>query len=285
MDYYQTLGVARTAEDFVIKAAYKALMKAYHPDKNKGFEEKVKQINVAYETLSNPSKRAEYDSELEVNTDESSFADSPFSDDLEERLQNDWAVIIDYYPEIEECRLSLKCYSNSLSTNFVLVILETKNVKNYSAIANSLKSDFLKSYFGNNQCINNLAEQLLKRRLRDPLLEINKAVRFFGNNIETSRIIERLKHKFPEISFNEFSDEFIEIDEVLKRIIVKIQNGNAKQDDLKLLSLRLGFKPALTVGFFKNSWRIEDLNKRHWSFSNDNDFQNFLIKQYKIKFP
>jgi DnaJ-class molecular chaperone len=38
MNYYSTLGVIHTAEEFVIEAAYKALMRAYHPDRVKGHE-------------------------------------------------------------------------------------------------------------------------------------------------------------------------------------------------------------------------------------------------------
>ncbi len=283
MDYYQTLGVARTAEDFVIKAAYKALMKAYHPDRNKGFEEEVKLINIAYETLSTPSKRAEYDAELAANIDESSFEDSPFSDNLEEKLQDDWAVISDYYPEVEKCRLSLKGYSNSLATNFILVILETKDVANYSSIASSLKSNFLNTYFGNNKDINNLAEGLLKRRLREPLLEINKAVRVLGDRIDASRIIERLKQKFPDIPFDRYQDYSVEIDKALEKAIEKARKGKAQHNDLKLLSLRLGFKTEGKVGFFKDSWNIEDTNGRQWSFSDSNDFERFLIQQYNAK--
>lgn len=61
---YDTLGVTRNADPAVIKAAYKALVNQYHPDKNPNrpeAEEMMKRINRAYEILSNPTKRAEYD--------------------------------------------------------------------------------------------------------------------------------------------------------------------------------------------------------------------------------
>ena len=63
-DYYQTLGVARTASDAEIKKAYRKLAMKYHPDRNRGkkdAEEKFKEINEAYEVLSDPQKRARYD--------------------------------------------------------------------------------------------------------------------------------------------------------------------------------------------------------------------------------
>ncbi len=60
-DYYQTLGVARTASADEIKKAYRKLAHQHHPDKNQGDEGKFKEINEAYQVLSNPDKRAQYD--------------------------------------------------------------------------------------------------------------------------------------------------------------------------------------------------------------------------------
>ncbi len=62
-DYYQILGVSRDADPKTIKSAYRRLIKQYHPDINKepGAEEKFKQIQKAYEVLSDESKRASYD--------------------------------------------------------------------------------------------------------------------------------------------------------------------------------------------------------------------------------
>lgn len=63
-DYYQILGVSRTASDKEIKQAYRRLARKHHPDVNPGdksAEARFKEINAAYEVLSNPDKRKKYD--------------------------------------------------------------------------------------------------------------------------------------------------------------------------------------------------------------------------------
>jgi molecular chaperone DnaJ len=63
-DYYDLLGVARTADPTVIKAAYRKLAKEYHPDRHNGCrdqEARFKAINEAYDCLKDPQKRAAYD--------------------------------------------------------------------------------------------------------------------------------------------------------------------------------------------------------------------------------
>jgi molecular chaperone DnaJ len=63
-DYYEVLGVAREADAAAIKDAFRRLAMQYHPDRNKepGAEEKFKEIAEAYAVLSDPKKRADYDS-------------------------------------------------------------------------------------------------------------------------------------------------------------------------------------------------------------------------------
>ncbi len=63
-DYYETLGIKREATDAEIKSAYRKLARKYHPDvnKTKEAEDKFKEINEAYEVLSDKQKRARYDS-------------------------------------------------------------------------------------------------------------------------------------------------------------------------------------------------------------------------------
>lgn len=62
-DYYEVLGVSKSAADKELKAAYRKLALQWHPDRNKSTEaaKKFKEINQAYEVLSDPKKRQTYD--------------------------------------------------------------------------------------------------------------------------------------------------------------------------------------------------------------------------------
>jgi DnaJ-class molecular chaperone len=85
-DYYQTLGLVKTASAKEIKQAYRKLARKHHPDVNPGdkaAESKFKEINEAYEVLGDPEKRKKYD-ELGANWRQYEQAqqagDSPFGD-------------------------------------------------------------------------------------------------------------------------------------------------------------------------------------------------------------
>lgn len=75
-DFYQTLGVDRNASSDEIKKAYRKLANKYHPDKG-GDQAKFKDISVAYDTLSDPQKKAEYDmgGGPQVNINSGNFRD------------------------------------------------------------------------------------------------------------------------------------------------------------------------------------------------------------------
>ena len=63
-DYYEVLGIDKSADDAAIKKAYRVLAKKYHPDVNPGdetAEKKFKEASEAYAVLSDPEKRRQYD--------------------------------------------------------------------------------------------------------------------------------------------------------------------------------------------------------------------------------
>ncbi|HEX2946599.1 MAG TPA: molecular chaperone DnaJ [Clostridia bacterium] len=75
-DYYEVLELGREASDTDIKKAYRKLAKQYHPDMNPGdkaAEEKFKEVNEAYEVLSDPQKKSRYDQYGHAGVDPNSF--------------------------------------------------------------------------------------------------------------------------------------------------------------------------------------------------------------------
>ncbi|NLW24086.1 MAG: molecular chaperone DnaJ [Clostridia bacterium] len=80
-DYYEVLGVSRDSSEDDIKKAYRKLARKYHPDVNPGdkeAEEKFKEINEAYEVLSDPEKRARYDQFGHAGFDNNGFGGAGF---------------------------------------------------------------------------------------------------------------------------------------------------------------------------------------------------------------
>ena len=76
-DYYEILGVSKTAEEREIKKAYKRLAMKYHPDRNQGDKEaeaKFKEIKEAYEVLTDSQKRAAYDSMVMLRLSKAAWA-------------------------------------------------------------------------------------------------------------------------------------------------------------------------------------------------------------------
>jgi molecular chaperone DnaJ len=94
-DYYQTLGVSRDVSEGDLKKSYRRLAMKYHPDRNEGdkqAEAKFKEIQEAYDVLSNPEKRAAYDRFGKAGIDSSmaggAHAGANFSDIFEDIFGN-----------------------------------------------------------------------------------------------------------------------------------------------------------------------------------------------------
>ena len=111
-NYYDILEINKNASPEIIEKAYKTLVKKYHPDlqennQKNNYEEKIKKINEAYEILSNPENKKNYDLNLENNE-----------------------ICIDDYNKLYNENINLKKELNYLKNNYYN--LENKINNNYN---------------------------------------------------------------------------------------------------------------------------------------------------------
>ena len=230
-DYYAILGVLPSAEEIVIKAAYRALSKRYHPDVYTGpnIAEKMADINEAYETLSNATRKSEYDTARGVRGQD---ADEYFNDDFGthntvDPLDADWKVAIKYHPDLEDAAAKLTKYSKKLAYAYKAYMLETKDFDNIYKTGNALADEFLQIHFGKNEEIISFAKQLFTDGRTDVLLELNRAVKVLGVNNADEHIILKIKEEFSYLTQRERFDLWLsEIDdhEFLSGSIPEIYN-------------------------------------------------------------
>jgi curved DNA-binding protein CbpA len=101
-DFYEALGVSRTASQSQIKAAFKKMAMRYHPDHNPGnkqAEETFKYLNEAYRTLSDPVKRSRYDSRFHIITEEVNEA---YWQDVKRKRYQQWKQTRDNHYRVDK---------------------------------------------------------------------------------------------------------------------------------------------------------------------------------------
>lgn len=201
-DYYAILGVLPSAEDVVIKAAYRALAQRYHPDKAKGRKAsanaRMKEINAAYEVLSDKAKRAAYDSECGTGATVSDEAfrevdeDAPPSFDPLEEL---WNVALEYHPALDEYERRLAKTSWRLAFAYKAILLTSQAYGDGESIASKMEYEFLCRYFGENEGVLSLARDLIRDGHRAAARELNKVVVVVGASVTHDVVLLALKKK------------------------------------------------------------------------------------------
>lgn len=114
-DFYDTLGVPRDVSDEDLKKAYRKLVLQYHPDRNPGdktAEEKIREINAAYEVVGDPEKRRAYDR-------------LRFGDETRDEVP-DPGVILE--------QMEQKLFDEGRKELFALLIKDTKRIKEELAV-------------------------------------------------------------------------------------------------------------------------------------------------------
>jgi curved DNA-binding protein CbpA len=206
---YQILGVLDTAEDIVIRAAYKALAQRYHPDKWQGNAEeatvRMRDINDAYRILSDPIEKAKYDKTL----DKKEYQEEPdIEENIDASLEDAWKIGLVFFPKLDELYLRLRKTNYSLGNTFKLIVIESKAFNKGVEIAEQMEKEFLIKYFGNDDKIILFARLLISKGNKQGIAALNKYIRIMGESVNSQIIIDQVRQ---EVNF-----EYEGIPEVMK---------------------------------------------------------------------
>lgn len=214
-DYYAVLGVLPSIEPAAIRAVYLSLLKKYHPDVYKGTKEeavrRTKEFNEAYDVLGDEKKREEYD-RLRANASDQSGdykneSCNEADDSGDAETLSRWQYIVDYYPEIHGLYTSLAKISPALAFSYRITVLERKLSGTGAAtkLAETMKSEYMTRYFGNNERINEFVIRLITSGRRDVALEINNAIRILGVPAPdmVSSFLEKVRKKYDINSYGQ----------------------------------------------------------------------------------
>jgi curved DNA-binding protein CbpA len=211
-DLYAVLGVLPDAEQEVIRAVYLALAKKYHPDSsgNADGAEKLKEINAAYEVLSDPAKRKAYDATRPEGKDAMGDYEPDVDDeDLSvDDFKDDWNFAVEYHPELVVLLKEVAAISPTLSIVFQTTILSNKAFNEARKIKEKLILSFLRRYFGSSETIQSFARNLLIEKRMEAVNELNKAIRILGDSINAVQLIQKIERKYGIPSSSRTNPEF-----------------------------------------------------------------------------
>jgi len=130
-NYYQILGVTPEAEDVVIRAAYRALVQKYHPDKFAGaslssaereeLSNQVREIQDAYRILSSPNSRAEFDGKTWPDHEGPKSVYPQWLDGSEAKS---WQTLVTHYPKFKAYFTDLELSQPEIAREYKTLVME-----------------------------------------------------------------------------------------------------------------------------------------------------------------
>lgn len=200
-DLYAVLGVLPTAEDVVIHAAYRILSQRYHPDRYKGDPAegaaRLKRIQDAYATLSDPARRAKYDQDAESLASEEP-GDAVRGENLLDApgWRPDWDLACHFYPNLRDTESQFRAMSSALGFTFCATLLETRRFPEGEAIARQMEQAYLGRSFGDNPEILAFAKRLLVAGKTEAVRTLRHALKVLGSSTPAGLIIDTLTRDF-----------------------------------------------------------------------------------------
>jgi len=203
-DYYAILGIIPSAEDVVIRAAWKALVQRYHPDRFTGRDVakvnmRMAEINEAYSVFSDPVQRKAYDKLR--GSKGGNFGDWMHEEDAGQtanssNLEKDWALAVEFYPDLVEINNRLSKISQLLALSYRASLLERKAFEKREKLSELAEKSFLQPYFGTNPEIVDFAKVLIFEGNKTAAKALNSAIQVLGSDITPDMIIKKISKDF-----------------------------------------------------------------------------------------
>jgi curved DNA-binding protein CbpA len=244
-DHYQVLGVERDATQEIISSAYRALVKAFHPDVFKGdrgyAESRLKAVNAAFDVIGDPDRRQGYDNERRLDSKTTA------SD------RGSWKRACDFFPTLSAMESDLALISEELSATFREFLLERRAFKEAEAVRDRLVRDFSTKRFGENDQLQKAGLTSLRMGRRSFAVSINQACNLIGDD-DPDVILKRLAKDHPEDAMS----VYLACD--LDRYLPKVKNPSFRPGLYKIGSgLRFRILPdASVMVFYANGHELED---------------------------
>jgi curved DNA-binding protein CbpA len=255
-DYYSILGIIKTAEDIVVKAAYRALAQKYHPDKFSGdpavAQQRMQEINEAYSVLSDEEKRREYDKTYEFQSSDTDTDTS--AEHFDSDLDQVWNEVSEYYPDLINIEKSLSKVSKQLVHTFKYSLIESKQFEQRKEIANQIETRYWQSLFGTNKEIIEFGKILILCKYKNAAKKLNRAVSILGSQTNPEVVIDKIK-----------STELGKNERIALKLIASRKNTYVKNNALNILN---GMPDLRKMDFFiknlgGNIKRHEDIFKKY----------------------
>jgi curved DNA-binding protein CbpA len=169
--------VAADTPDVVIKAAFRALAKEYHPDRahaDPGDTDKFIEIQAAYAVLSKPESRSEYDAELREVSLSPELAGMPDGGGMPAPVT--WSSTTQDATELERIFARLGLYSEALAQSFHEAYLRGECGDDPRRFAEEMERSFFREYFGEDPDVQSFARLLLLGSRTGAALTLNQLV-------------------------------------------------------------------------------------------------------------
>ncbi|MEE4238222.1 MAG: J domain-containing protein [Anderseniella sp.] len=202
-DYFAVLGVAPQADPAVVKAAYRALAKKYHPDRQQDGEERATQrfqeLQEAYELLGDEERREQYLRYRErLRQQERSSVETRYRPPIRLLLDDRWDHLVREHPELGRHHARFCFISHRLAQQFKLIVLGTQKRCSFNKVAARMERQFYRKHFSYHRDLQLLARRLANRRKRHALRELAREINGRRLLLPRSRraIVERFEARY-----------------------------------------------------------------------------------------